>query len=442
MKVVILGYGNQGRSAYEYWSALGHEVSVRDNDLDIELPYGVSNQRLGPEYLKDLGQFDLIVRSPIIRPDNIAKANGPKILDKVTSVTNEFFRVCPTKNIIGITGTKGKGTTSTLIAYMLEAAGKRVHIGGNIGTPPLDLLRNNIQAEDWVVLELANFQLIDFKYAPHIGVCVMVSPEHLNWHPDIDEYFQAKKQMFARQASSDVAIYYHKNKFSTDIASASDGQKIPYYHPPGAYVENDDIMIGGQSICSTEEVKILGQHNWQNICAALTAFWSSLSKVESQIEKNVAAARQVLTSFAGMEHRLEFVRELEGVKYYDDSFGTAPETAIVAIEAFKQPKIVILGGSDKGSSYGELARIVKANNVKKVILIGTVAPKIQGELDKVGFHDYALGGATMQQIVAKCRQSASPGDIVLLSTACASFGLFKNYKDRAEQFVKAVRELT
>lgn len=434
MKVAILGYGNQGQAAFEYWSALGHDVTIRDNDLDVELPYGVTGQLLGENYLENLDQFDLIVRSPIIRPDIIAKANKPKILDKVTTVTNEFFRVCPTKNIIGVTGTKGKGTTCTLIAYMLEAAGKRVHIGGNIGTPPLELLKNNIQPDDWAVLELANFQLIDFRYAPKIGVCVMVSPEHLNWHPGLDEYFTAKKQMFINQKPSDVAIYYHKNEFSKVIASQGRGQKIPYYHPPGAYVENDDIIIDGQSICSTDEVKILGQHNWQNICAALTAFW--------QIDKNVAAARKILTSFSGMEHRLELVRELGGVKYYDDSFGTAPETAIVAIEAFKQPKIVILGGSDKGSTYSELARIVSTRGVKKVILIGDMAETIQEELGNVGFKDYEMAGPNMDEIVGKCRESASSGDVVLLSTACASFGMFKNYKDRAEKYVKAVKALS
>lgn len=433
MKVAILGYGNQGQAAYDYWSALGHDVEIRDNDLDISLPFGVSGQLLGPKHIAHLDQFDLVVRSPIIRPDHIVKANGKDILKKVTTVTNEFFRVSPSQNIVGVTGTKGKGTTATLIYSMLEAAGHRAHIGGNIGTPPLDLLKNNIEQDDWIVLELANFQLIDFKYAPKIGVCVMVVPEHLNWHTTLEEYFTSKKQMFARQTERDIAIYYHKNPYSKDIASAGHGKKIPYYHPPGAYVENDDFIIDGQSICPTSEIKILGRHNWQNICAAITAFW--------QVEKNIEAIRQVLHSFSGMEHRLEFVREFEGVRYYDDSFGTSPETAIVAIEAFKEPKVLILGGSDKGSTYSELARIVKTSNVVKVILIGEMAQTLRAELDKAGYKNYEMGGTTMAEVVRQCRLSARKGDVVLLSTACASFGLFKNYKDRAEQFIKAVRSL-
>lgn len=179
MKIAILGYGEQGRAAYEYWNRNGNNITVCDQNESVELPANVDKQ-LGKNYLHDLEIFDLIVRSPSVHPSDISDANSSAILDKVTTVTDEFFRVCPTKNIIGVTGTKGKGTTSTLIARMLEADGKTVHLGGNIGTPPLDMLKAGIEDKDWVVLELANFQLIDIKHSPHIAVCLMVVPEHMD----------------------------------------------------------------------------------------------------------------------------------------------------------------------------------------------------------------------------------------------------------------------
>lgn len=433
MKVAILGYGSQGKTACEYWGGLGHDITVCDKDTSLDLPANVKS-KLGADYLKGLDDFDLIVRSPSVHPKEIKEANNAEIYNKVTSVTNEFFKVCPSQNIIGVTGTKGKGTTSTLVAKMLEAAGKRVHIGGNIGTPPLELLKNDIKFDDWVVLELANFQIFDLRYSPKIAVCVMMVPEHLDWHTDVEEYYNAKKPLFRNQTETDIAIYYAKNEFSKAIASESPGELIPYYHEPGAIIDNDDVIIDGQNICAVSEIKLLGKHNWQNVCAATTAVW--------QISQDVDAIRSVITTFSGMEHRLELVRELQGVKYYDDSFGTTPETAIVAIQAFAQPKVVILGGSDKGASFAELAKAVAGNNVSKAVLIGVTAPKIKEQLDKIGFDNYVLGPDKMPKIVDLAKSLAQPGDIVLLSTGCASFGLFKNYKDRAEQFVKAVNSLS
>lgn len=431
MKIAILGYGGQGQSAYEYWQG-GNDITVCDANEKLKLPEDVSKQ-LGPGYLRELDRFDLLIRTPALHPRDIVKANGPEILDKVWTNTNEFMKVVPTKNIIGITGTKGKGTTSTLIAKMLEAAGKRVHLGGNIGIPPLDMLKKNIQSDDWVVLELANFQLIDLKHSPHIAVVLMLVPEHLDWHRDFEDYLTAKQQLFMNQNYDDIAIYYAHNQYSRGISTVSEGHKIPYMSAPGADVVNDNITIEGKEICSVKDLKLLGKHNWQNVCAAVTAVW--------QISQDAEAMRSVLTTFGGLEHRLEFVRELDGVKYYDDSFGTTPETAIVAIETFTEPKVVILGGSDKGASYELLARVVKENNVRKAVLIGDTGSAIGAALKAVGFEDIIDGGTTMTDMVLTARQAAEPGDIVLLSTGCASFGLFQNYKDRGDQFRKAVLEL-
>jgi UDP-N-acetylmuramoylalanine--D-glutamate ligase len=435
MRIAILGYAGQGQSAYEYWNNNGNELTICDKNTGLELPDGVK-AKLGDDYLQGLGEFDLIVRTPALHPRDIITAN-PKvedILDRITTNTNEFFRVCPSKNIIGVTGTKGKGTTSTLIAKMLEAAGKRVHLGGNIGIPPLELLKNNIQADDWVVLELANFQLIDLKYSPPFAVCLMVVPEHMDWHADMEEYVTAKQQLFRWQTTNDIAVYYGANKYSSQIANASPGHKIPYMHAPGAAVFMGNVTIDGQTICKTDELKLLGKHNWQNVCAAVTTVW--------QITQDFKAIRSVLTSFTGLEHRLELVRELDGVRYYDDSFGTTPETAVVAIEAFNQPKVVILGGSDKGSNYNQLVKTIKHNNVRAVVAIGKMGPKITTALREQGYDQIVEGGKTMREIVQIARAQAHPGDIILLSTGCASFDLFKNYKDRGDQFKKAVLALS
>lgn len=434
MNVAILGYASQGASAYEYWKNLGDTITICDTRDDLELPEGTLPQ-LGTAYLRNLDRFDLIVRAaPSIHPREIVAANTPDILKKVTSNTNEFFRVCPSKNIIGVTGTKGKGTTSTLIAKMLEAAGKRVHLGGNIGIPPLDLLRDDIRPDDWVVMELANYQLIDFTGRPHIGVCVMVVPEHLNWHADMAEYMEAKSRLFEQQTSEDTSIYFADNENSKEVAAAGAGRKLPYFRSPGAFVNGNMITIGGQEVCTTDELKLLGAHNWQNVCAAVTAVWQAGVH-------DLDAIRSVLTSFTGLEHRLEFVRELDDVRYYDDSFGTTPETAIVAMQAFEQPKVIILGGSDKGASYDELATAVTQNNVRAALLIGDQAARIQAALEKAGFNDSMPGGHNMTEIVANARTTALAGDVVLLSTGCASFGMFTDYKDRGNQFKAAVTAL-
>lgn len=432
MKIAILGYGKQGQSAASYWQSPDNQITVCDKNESLKLPASVE-AKSGADYLSNLDEFELIVRSPSIHPKEIVEANSEAILDKITSVTNEFFKVCPCKNIIGVTGTKGKGTTSTLIAKMLEAADKKVHLGGNIGTPPLDMLENNIQPDDWVVLELANYQLMDLKYSPKIAVCVMVAPEHLDWHASLEEYLQAKKQLFARQSPEDIAIYFAENDYSKQIASVSPGKLLPYFRTPGASVENNNVIIDGQIICSVSEIKLLGKHNWQNVCAAVTATW--------QTSQDIDAMRKVITSFSGMEHRLELVRELDDVKYYNDSFGTTPETAKVAIEAFAQPKIVILGGRGKGVPFDALGEAVLNNNVKNVIAIGETGFEIMKILTDLGYTGVVKGEKDINSIVRQARSLAAPGDVVLLSPACTSFDMFKNYEDRGDKFKTAVQAL-
>ncbi len=435
MKIAIVGYGSQGKSSFEYWNTSEHEVTVCDQLENTMLPDG-AKQQLGKDYLKNLDKFDLIVRSPLVHPRQLVEANSPEILNKVTSNTNEFMQVCPSRNSIGVTGTKGKGTTSTLIQTILEAAGHTAHLGGNIGTPPLQMLKGSIKPEDWVVLELANFQLIDLKYSPTIGVCLMVEPEHLDWHEDLDEYIAAKQQMFINQEEKDSAIYYAKNDISLSVADATSGTLIPYMETPGAVVENGMVKIGEIEICPVAELKLPGQHNWQNVCAAVTATW--------QITQDVDAMRRALTTFKGLPFRIEHRRTVNGVAYYDDSFATGPGATIAAIEAIKENKVLILGGHDRGLSLEPLADVIKEHeqDIAKVILVGASAGRIKEVLEHKGYSNYVEESSRdMNSIVRRASEFANNGDAVLLSPAFASFDMFKNFEERGVRFNEAVDSL-
>jgi UDP-N-acetylmuramoylalanine--D-glutamate ligase len=434
MKVAIVGLGIEGRSALSYWLEKGAEVTVCDKNRDIELPHGVEKQ-LGDDYLKDLNRFDVIVRTVGMHPKVILEAN-PDVGEKITTNLNEFLRVCPTKNVIGVTGTKGKGTTCTLIVKMLEATGKQVFLGGNFGIPAFSFLPK-LTEDSWVVLELSSFMLYDIQYSPHIGVCLMVMPEHLDWHGDEEDYFRSKANMFAHQTEHDVAIYYADNTQSHKIASVSPGDKIAYFDEPGAYVKNGQIMIDETVLCKTSDLKLLGEHNWQNVCAAVTAVW--------QVTQAPDAIREVLLSFSGLAHRLELVREVDGVKYYNDSFASDPYASEAGIKAIPGKKVLILGGWDKrGLSLTPLAKTIKQDerDVRTVLLIGESAERMGTALKKAGFTNLHLSPAkTMTEVVTEAKAHAEKGDSVVLSPGFASFDMFKNFEDRGLQFKEVVHDL-
>lgn len=449
MNIAIIGYGEQGRSAFEYWFEQGNVVVICDQNTDLSLPPGAID-KLGIDYLNNLHEFDLIVRSPAVHPQTILDANleHPEIIDKITSNTNEFFRVCPAP-IIGVTGSKGKGTTSTLITRFLDAAGKKVHLGGNIGTPPLDMLKDNIQATDWVVLELANFQLIDLIRSPHIAVCLMIVPEHLDWHKDMYEYIDSKKQIFAHQSANDIAVFDAPNAYSNEASTASIAStKITYDVPTpeteseyteGVYIDGKNIIFDGKKVASVKDVALRGRHNLQNVCAAIAATWDL-------IEHNHKAVKKVLKDFKGLPHRLESIATINGITFVDDSFGTNPATAVVALEAYDEPKVLIVGGSDKGVPFNELIAAMYSNNVKHVVAIGETGPHIISGLSEAAKDikiPYTLIDTTqtMTDIVTAATKQAKKGDVVLLSTACASFDMFLDYKDRGEQFDAAVKSV-
>lgn len=433
-KVAIVGYGLEGRSALRYWQEQGADVTVCDQDTEKEIPAGV-HKRLGADYLENLDDFDVIMRTAGMHPKVILDKN-PNVQDKITTTVDEFLRVCPTKNIIGITGTKGKGTTSMLTTKMLEAMGKHVFIGGNYGISPFDFLPK-LTKDSWVILELSSYMLFDITRSPHIGIVLMVQPEHLDWHGDKDDYFHAKSNLFAHQSEDDVAIYFAENTTSHNIASHSPGDKIAYYDEPGAYVHDGKVMIDQTVLCKTSELKLLGQHNWQNVCAAVTAVW--------QVAQAPDAIRKVLTSFTGLPHRLELVREVDGIKFYNDSFASDPYATEAAIKAIPGKKIMVIGGYDgRKLPLDNLAKTISEHRreIPAVILIGEGAKRLGTELKAADFTDFHLSPAkNMTEVVSEAKAHAKKGESIVLSPGFPSFDMFQNFEIRGLAYKEAVHEL-
>ncbi len=400
----------------------------------LNIPQGFAAQ-LGPGYLADMDRFDVIVRTAGLPPRLITEQN-PGLASRITTALNEFLAVSPTKHIIGVTGTKGKGTTSTLITKMLEAAGKHVFLGGNIGRSPLEFV-DELQEDDWVVLETSSFQLIDATHSPHIAVCLMVVPEHLNWHADMAEYIAAKSQLFAHQTSDDVAIYFAENDNSKDIAKVGDGQKLPYFTPPGAYVDGDRIVIDDTEVCKLSDIKLLGEHNWQNVCAAVTAVWQAGVH-------DVDALRSAISTFTGLEHRIEFVREVNHVSFYNDSFATGLHATEAAVEAIPGQKVLIVGGFDRKLPLEHFVKFVaERNDIATILLIGQAADRLAELFQSAGVQNYELGGnlKTMEQIVMRAQELAPENSAVVFSPGFASFDMFKNFEERGLQFKSEVEKL-
>ncbi len=479
-----MGFGIEGISVAKFLLKKDIPFSILDKKSEQELQaiYPAMYNDLkeqgilficGEDYLSHIAEFDVIVRSPgiSILTSELVAAQKKGII--VTSLTKLFFELCPAP-IIGVTGTKGKGTTSTLIANMLTASGKKAFLGGNIGQPPLDFL-DEITKDSIVVLELSSFQLQDMTQSPtdaadfakastakkamagkpHIAVVLMITSEHLDYHATTEEYVDAKRNILRFQKTDDYAVLNRDYPASNESDLHTDG-KIYFVSrereviDQGCFVKEHAVWIRkngkDEKIIEVAEIALLGKHNLENVCAAVMA--ASLANVSKE------AMVSVLRMFTGLEHRLELVGEIHGVKYYDDSFSTTPETAIAAIESFDQPEILILGGSSKGADFTELGQAIShARNIKAIIGIGKEWEKIkesftvdrspQGYSPLRGSARFTVieGAKTMKEIVLEASEIAESGDVVLLSPACASFGMFANYKDRGEQFKREVLQL-
>lgn len=448
-KIAILGLGVEGLSSGRFLAKHGAAITFFDQKTDTEIEKevlhearGLGNVILGNDAFDTVSEFDLIFRSPGIHKHTTFLTKAKEKGAIITSQTKLFFDLCPSP-IIGVTGTKGKGTTATLIYEMLKASGRDVYLGGNIGTPPLEFL-NILTEQSIVVLELSSFQLDDLTKSPHIAVMLMVVPEHLNYHGTSEQYVTAKRNLLRFQSREDFAILNQDYIASNESDIFTDGQifKISCERSTmeqGCFVKDGAIwmrMKGAEwKIIDVSDIALVGKHNWENVASSAMA--ATLAGADKQ------AIVSVLKSFTGLEHRLELVREVNGVKYFNDSFSTTPETAIAAIQAFDQPEIVILGGSSKKSDFGELGKVLgKAKNIKAIIGIGEEWERIKASIRGLPKHVLLIEGAgDMRTIVQAASKIARSGDVVLLSPACASFDMFKNYKDRGNQFKQEVGKL-
>ncbi len=440
MKVAILGFGQQGISAYKYYVALEHQVTICDQLNKLANSPEGADLRLGPTYLENLGAFDLLVRTPFLQPDKIvvANPNDSHILDRVTTASNEFFQRVKTP-IIAITGTKGKGTVSLLCQAILESSGLKVCLVGNVGIPPLDVVEE-ANKSDVVVFEIASFQTMDLTHSPQVGVCLNMSPEHLDWHKDYEDYLNCKAQLFANQDSKDKAIFAFGDKDSERIVRNGRGQILSYGGNDFEFyacIIDESIYVAGKEVAKISDIKLLGRHNQQNVCAAIAACYDFLpAALAGQI------ITRVLHDCKSFPSRLEPIRELRQVTYINDSYASAPEASIAALEAVEAPKILIAGGHDKGVDMSKFVEKILASGVKHVIVIGKTGVEIARLLrEKTPDFSITESCKSMKEVVAAAASRAEVGDAVLLSTASASFGMFKNYNDRAEQFKQAVAEL-
>jgi UDP-N-acetylmuramoylalanine--D-glutamate ligase len=460
-KIAVLGLGVEGLSSVRFLTAKGAQVTAIDEREKKDFDQRTIDQLsllgvkllTGSKSMNNLGRYDMLVRSPGVKSQReelqLARRRGVII----TSQTQIFLEQCPCR-VIGVTGTKGKGTTSALIYEMLKQSKLDAYLGGNIGVPPFDFL-DKLTPHSWVVLELSSFQLQDITISqtdindlagkPHIAVMLMIVPEHLDYHKDIEEYVSAKRNILRFQTQNDFAIL-NRDYVPTNESDIFTNAQVFFVTrerssvSQGAFIRSDAIWLkrnGKETkIINLKDIKLVGKHNWENVLAAVVA--ANLAGVSRE------SIAFVLKRFTGLPHRLELVREVRGVKYYDDSFSTTPETAIAAIEAFEEPEILILGGSSKNSNFSELGQIIaKARNIKAIIGIGAEWPKIRSKIKNSQSRILFIEGAKdMRTIVQAAAKIAQPGDVVLLSPACASFDMFKNYKHRGELFKREVNNLT
>lgn len=417
MKVAILGYGVEGQALEKYFKGQQAEIEIF-NDFDpAELD------------AEQLNSFDLVFRSPSVSPHKLPQ------LKNITSATKFFFENCEAP-IIGVTGTKGKGTTCSLITNILQTFGKKVHLVGNIGTAAITALPK-IKPDDVVVYEMSSFQLWDLEKSPHISVVLRIEPDHLNVHDDFDDYVTAKMNIAAHQTENDTCIYYHDNSDSLRIAKASAGTKLPY--PPDSPRLEKIIK---------ENLHLPGAHNAENASAAVLAVATYFGQPLDDFLKsrnNVATLKEGLASFEGLPHRIQFIRELNNVKYYDDNYSSAFPSLDVAVETFKDfPTVLIAGGLDKGTDPSLIRdRIFSAKNIVKVILIGETKEALaehQNPLKYIMAETLSTAVDVAQQIAEEYADEKTPA-VVLMSPGHASFDMFKNFKDRGEQFTKLVKKL-
>ncbi|MCX8074248.1 MAG: UDP-N-acetylmuramoyl-L-alanine--D-glutamate ligase [Clostridia bacterium] len=454
-KIAVLGVGVSNIPAIEYLVKLGAIVTACDKrdtldescdnlkSLDIKF-------NLGQNYLENLNEYDYILRSPGLKPflPEIENAINKGVI--VTSEIELLLELCPCK-VIGVTGSVGKTTTTTLISQFLNEAGYKVWTGGNIGTPLLSKI-DEISNTDIVVLELSSFQLMTMKNSPNISVVTNIAENHLDYHRDFNEYINAKANIFKYQSKNDIIIFNLDDEHTSEYINEMDTENIlsekRFFSVNGVvtngiFVKDDNLISNIQNkeeiICATKEVELPGTHNLLNICAAASAIFH-LTGYEP--------IKKVITTFAGVEHRMELVRNHRNVKWYNDSKATVVASTIAALKSFDNKIILIAGGYDKNLLYDELGGYI-IDKVKTLILLGKTAPKISKAVyDEVNNRKISINEIcdivnvdSMEQAVDYANQIASENDIVVLSPASASFDMYKSFEHRGEHFKELVNKL-
>ena len=440
-KVLVIGAARSGLAGAEFLATHGETVVLTDmkkaDQVDKLGAQGVSFI-WGKQPDLAVIQPDYILISPgvplTIPPVVYAKEHNIPVIGELELA----YQNCKAP-FVAITGTNGKTTTTTLTGELLKKTGKEVFVGGNIGIPLISYVEQ-LQAQDVVVAEVSSFQLETTEtFCPHLALMLNLTPDHLDRHGDMAGYLAAKSKIFANQKSSDYLILNYDDTALRNIADQSNGKVIFFSQQhileEGVYLEQGKVMLKLNSvcteICAVDEIAIKGSHNLENAMGAiLLAYLSGVAPGD---------IRQVLMEFPGVEHRLEPVRTLHDILYINDSKGTNPDSTIKALQAYERPVVIILGGKNKGSDFTQLAQLVK-EKVKKAVVLGQAKPAIIDALEKAGFHDY-IEKDTFEEAVAEAAAQAEPGDIVLLSPACASWDMFSSYEERGNLFKKSVQQL-
>lgn len=442
--VAVIGIGVSNTPLIELLCDAGIRVTACDKKeraqlgaLADHLEAAGAKLALGEQYLDDLAA-DIIFRTPGMRPDvpqlAAARARGSVI----TSEMEVFFRLCPCR-IIGITGSDGKTTTTTLIAKLLEEASYRVFIGGNIGHPLLCDLPQ-MRETDIAVVELSSFQLMEMPYSPQLCVMTNLAPNHLDVHRDMEEYVAAKENIFAHQQKNDTAIFNFDNAITHDLSQKAVGN-VKYFSltcavENGVYLSDGAIYAAekgsARRIMDTADIRLPGLHNVDNYMAAIAA-------VQGLVPDDVIV--RVARSFCGVAHRIEFVREVRGVRYYNDSIASSPSRAIAALHSFDEKIVMIAGGYDKHIPFDALGEEI-AQNVRLLILCGDTANAIRRAVECAAHYKEGapkiLDAKTLSDAVNLAVQHAKEGENVVLSPACASFDQFRNFEQRGEAFKSLV----
>ncbi|MDD6308128.1 MAG: UDP-N-acetylmuramoyl-L-alanine--D-glutamate ligase [Clostridia bacterium] len=438
-KVVVLGIGVSNKPLIQMLLSYGAVVMACDKNDDLT-PELVSLMRMGAKF--SLGEkyldhidCDLLIRTPGMRPDlpqiQSAKRRGAKI----TSEMELFFDLCPCK-IIGVTGSDGKSTTSTLIYNLLKKEGKTVYLGGNIGTPLLPKIES-MEKGQYAVVELSSFQLQTMKKSPQIAVVTNVTPNHLDIHKNMDEYITAKKNIFAHQSKSSRLVLNADNDVTAGFVGEAKGTVVTF----GRQTEDSDvclkngcIYLDDTMILNTKDILLPGIHNVENYMAAIAA----VAKIVKP-----TTIRKVAKSFTGVEHRIEYVREVDGVKFYNDSIASSPTRTHAGLYSFEKKVILIAGGYDKRIPFDDLGYDIK-ERVKKLYLIGATATKIKEAVVRAYEGKRTLPiymYPSLDVAVKEAYMGAEAGDVVIMSPACASFDMFKNFEERGKRYKELVKNL-